>query len=91
MADIAAAMAKRGFKELTDAQEEIADRRTTQMIGKTYRVLCEGVSKGGLIEGRTQGNIIIEFPGSADLTGSFKNVKVTESLIWILRGELVNE
>ncbi len=81
----------RWFKELTDAQEEIADSRTTKMIGKTYRVLCEGVSKGGLIEGRTEGNIIIEFPGSPDLIGSFRNVKVSESLIWILRGELVNE
>ncbi|MBO4894506.1 MAG: tRNA (N6-isopentenyl adenosine(37)-C2)-methylthiotransferase MiaB [Clostridia bacterium] len=81
----------RWFKELTDAQEEIADSRTTKMIGKTYRVLCEGVSKGGLIEGRTEGNIIIEFPGSLDLIGSFRNVKVSESLIWILRGELVNE
>ncbi len=81
----------RWFKELTDAQEEIADSRTTKMIGKTYRVLCEGISKGGLIEGRTEGNIIIEFPGSPDLIGSFRNVKVSESLIWILRGELVNE
>lgn len=81
----------RWFKELTDAQEEIADSRTTKMIGKTYRVLCEGVSKGGLIEGRTEGNIIIEFPGSPELIGSFRNVKVSESLIWILRGELVNE
>ncbi len=78
------------FKELLDAQEKIAAVRTASMAGKTYRVLCEGMSKGGLIEGRTQGNIIIEFPADKSVIGTFRNVKVTESLTWILRGELVN-
>lgn len=79
----------RWFNELIAAQEREADKRTTSMIGCTYRVLCEGVSKGGLIEGRTQGNIIIEFPGDISLIGSFANVEVTESLVWILRGKLI--
>ena len=78
------------FKELLDAQEKIAAERTASMVGKTYRVLCESVSKGGLIEGRTQGNIIIEFPADESVIGSFREVKVIESLTWILRGELVN-
>ena len=78
------------FKELLDAQEKIAAERTASMVGKTYRVLCESISKGGLIEGRTQGNIIIEFPADESVIGSFREVKVTESLTWILRGELVN-
>ena len=78
------------FKELLDAQEKIAAVRTASMVGKTYRVLCESISKGGLIEGRTQGNIIIEFPADASVIGSFKEVKVTESLTWILRGEMIN-
>ncbi|MBQ2903807.1 MAG: tRNA (N6-isopentenyl adenosine(37)-C2)-methylthiotransferase MiaB [Clostridia bacterium] len=78
------------FRELLDAQEKIAAKRTASMVGKTYRVLCESVSKGGLIEGRTGGNIIIEFPADKSVIGSFREVKVTESLTWILRGELVN-
>lgn len=78
----------RWFSELIAAQECTAERRTASMVGKTYRVLCEGVSKGGLIEGRTEGNVIIEFPGEQELIGSFREVKVTESLVWILRGEL---
>ncbi len=77
------------FKELLDAQEKIAAERTASMVGKIYRVLCESVSKGGLIEGRTGGNIIIEFPADESVIGSFREVKVTESLTWILRGELV--
>ena len=78
------------FKELLDAQEKVAAKRTASMVGKTYRVLCESVSKGGLIEGRTQGNIIIEFPADTSVIGSFRDVKVTESLTWILRGELAD-
>ncbi len=76
------------FRELLDAQEKVAANRTASMVGKTYRVLCESVSKGGLIEGRTEGNIIIEFPADKSVIGSFRNVRVTESLTWILRGEL---
>ena len=78
----------RWFRELLDAQEKVAAERTASMVGKTYRVLCESISKGGLIEGRTDGNIIIEFPADESVIGSFRKVKVTESLTWILRGEL---
>ena len=78
------------FKELCDVQEEIAARRTAEMNGKTYRVLVEGKSKNkeNYLSGRTDGNIIIEFPGDESLIGEFCRVKVTESLNWILRGEL---
>lgn len=78
------------FRQLLDAQEKIAAERTAASVGKTYRVLCEGVSKGGLIEGRTEGNIIIEFPAAEDVIGSFRYVTVTESLTWILRGRMVD-
>ncbi len=80
----------RWFRELLDAQEEVAAQRTASSVGKTYRVLCEGVSKGGLIEGRTEGNIIIEFPADETVIGSFRYVTVTESLTWILRGRMVD-
>ncbi len=80
----------RWFKELLDAQEKVAAQRTASMLGKTYRVLCESVAKNGMIEGRTQGNIMIEFPADEAVIGSFRNVTVTESLTWILRGELAD-
>lgn len=78
------------FRELLDAQEQVAAQRTASSVGKTYRVLCEGVSKGGLVEGRTEGNIIIEFPADEAVIGSFRYVTVTESLTWILRGRMVD-
>jgi tRNA-2-methylthio-N6-dimethylallyladenosine synthase len=77
------------FRELLKAQESVAAKRTAGSVGETYRVLCEGVSKGGLIEGRTEGNIIIEFPGDQNLIGKYQDVTVTESLTWILRGRAV--
>ena len=77
------------FKELCDLQESIAGRRTASMKGRVYRVLCESISDKGLLSGRTEGNVIIEFPGSEDKVGSFVNVKVTEPKTWVLFGEEV--
>lgn len=81
------------FKELCDVQEQIAASRTAQMKDKTYSILVEDFSKNkeGWLSGRTDGNIIIEFPAPEDsqnIIGTFQNVTVTESLNWILRGKL---
>ncbi len=79
------------FKELCDLQESIAAGHNEKMLGKTYRVLCEGKSKNneGLMAGRTDGNVIIEFAADECYVGKFCNVKVTEALNWIVKGELV--
>jgi tRNA-2-methylthio-N6-dimethylallyladenosine synthase len=82
----------RRFKELCDLQEKIAAKRTSLMNGKTYRVLVEGISKNdsSLLSGRTDGNVIIEFSGDEQLIGKYVNVKVTQPLNWIVRGEFIN-
>jgi tRNA-2-methylthio-N6-dimethylallyladenosine synthase len=78
------------FKELTDLQEKIAGERTANMKDKIYTVLCEGYAKEGVLNGRTQGNIMIEFPEveGKELIGNFCKVRVTDPLTWIVRGEL---
>lgn len=76
------------FSELSKVQEEVAFERSQGMKGKVYRVLAEGRNKAGRISGRTSGNIMIEFDGDDSLIGDFCNVKVTEPLTWILKGEL---
>ncbi len=78
------------FKELTDAQEKIASERTAAMKDKTYTVLCEGYAKDGVLNGRTEGNVMIEFPEveGKELIGKFCKVRVTEPLTWIVRGVL---
>ena len=80
------------FKELCDLQESIAANHSAEMLGKTYRVLCEGESKTleGYMAGRTDGNVIIEFPADdKNLIGKFCHVKVTEPLNWLVRGILI--
>ena len=78
------------FKELCDLQESIAGKRTALMKGKSYRVLCEGYAREGVYNGRTGGNVMIEFPDTdnGESIGKFCTVKVTEPLTWIVRGEL---
>lgn len=79
------------FRELCDAQEEIAGKRTSSMVGKTYRVLVEPNEKEGMLTGRTGGNISIEFEGSDDLIGKFADIEITEAKTWILYGKFNNE
>lgn len=83
----------RWFKELLDVQEEIAARRTAEMNGKTYKVLVEGDAKSrkGYLAGRTDSNIVVEFPApenAEELIGTYQSVKITEALNWVLRGQL---
>ena len=77
------------FRELLDVQAEIAARRTAAMKGGTYRVLVEETGKtAGHLQGRTDANVIIDFPGDESLIGKYVDVTVTESLTWIVKGVL---
>ena len=77
------------FQELLDVQEEIAAKRCASMVGRTERVLMEGVKeKTGELNARTSGNIIVELNGDKSLIGTFQNVKITNARNWILKGEL---
>lgn len=78
------------FAELLKVQEEIAAKRCASMVGKTVKVLAEGVTdKEGIITGRTSGNIVVDFKGSEELVGKFTDVKITQARNWILKGEAV--
>jgi tRNA-2-methylthio-N6-dimethylallyladenosine synthase len=76
---------------LTNLQEHIAAERTASMCGKVFRVLCEEPTpnNSGNLIGRTQGNVIIEFPAPMQYIGQFVSVKVTQAQTWKLKGELV--
>lgn len=80
------------FQELLDVQEEIAAKRCSSMVGKTERVLIEGIKeKTGELNARTSGNIIVELDGDESLIGTFQNVTITKARNWILKGELKTE
>ncbi len=81
----------RWFQELCAAQEEIAAKRCQAAVGTVQRVLVEEEGKQeGMLFGRTDGNVIVDFPGPRELAGSFANVKITAARNWILTGELVS-
>lgn len=79
----------RWFNELLDVQNEIGGRHHASMLGRTVRVLVEGPGKTqeGYLAARTEGNIIVEFPGDMGLVGRFVPVRVTKALKWALIGE----
>ena len=71
------------FSELLKTQEAIAAKRCAEMVGREERVLVEERNeKNGLLCGRTESSIIVEFPGEDALIGEFCNVRVTEARNW---------
>ncbi len=80
------------FRRLLEVQEEIAAVRCASMVGTTERVLVEEPSRtAGVLCGRTSGNIIVEFTGSPELIGTFRDVHITSARNWILKGELIEK
>jgi tRNA-2-methylthio-N6-dimethylallyladenosine synthase len=64
------------------------------MVGTVQRILVEGAAKkgGGELQGRTENNRVVNFapgPIGATLVGQLADVRITESLDYTLRGELV--
>lgn len=77
------------FTQLLEVQEKIAASRCASMVGSTERVLVEEQNaKTGLLCGRTESSIVVEFPGDASMVGEFVQVEITEARNWILRGKL---
>ncbi len=66
------------FARLLKLQETIGLEKNEQLIGKTLRVLCDGESKNNklLYSGRTEGNKIAFFEGTAEDVGHFIDVTV---------------
>lgn len=83
----------RWFSELLKAQEEIAAKRCAESVGRVFRVLVENEAEkaDGILTGRTDGNVTIDFPGEASLIGSYADVTVTSARNWTLTGELAKK
>jgi tRNA-2-methylthio-N6-dimethylallyladenosine synthase len=70
-------------------------KTSANMVGTVQRILVEGPSKkgGGELQGRTENNRVVNFfPGAANsegLVGQLVDVRITESLDYTLRGDLV--
>ncbi len=67
-------------------------RHSAAMVGTVQRILVEGPSKKdpGELQGRTENNRVVNFSAAdAGLTGQLADVRITESLNYTLRGELL--
>ena len=75
--------------ELLKVQESIAAERCASMVGKTYRVLVEEQAREGVLNSRTQNNIVVELNAPTELIGTFQYAEITEARNWILRGKII--
>jgi len=66
-------------------------RYSNEMIGTIQTVLVEAptVKDVNELQGRTENNRVVNFPGDIELIGQLVDVKITQSYSYSLRGELV--
>lgn len=79
------------LRELLMEQRDVTSDILSRFIGRISRVLPTGcsVNNEGLLTGKNDENVIVEFEGTDDMIGSFVNVKITKAMNWALLGEVV--
>ena len=78
------------FERLLALQNTIGTEKNAELVGKSLRVLCDGVSKNNsaLMSGRTDGNKIAFFAGEPEDTGKFVTVTVERADAFALYGKI---
>ncbi len=73
---------------LLKVQNEISLEHNKTMVGKTVRILCEGLSKNNdsVYGGRTEGGKLVFFDGDESDTGRFLNIKIERADTFALYG-----
>lgn len=77
---------------LNETNRECCVISNEKYIGKTIEILVEKFENHEgkfVISGRTRNNKMVHVPCEKDLTGEFINVKITGSMTWYLKGEMV--
>lgn len=80
------------IRELILEQREVATRSLSKYIGKILKVLPTAMSDNneGMLTGKCDENIIVEFLGDKSLIGDFVNIKILKATNWALLGEVAN-
>ena len=78
------------FGRLVDVINRSAAEKNAAMKGKVCDVLVEGKSKNGegIMQGRTDGFKLVDFPADESLEGEIVKVEITEGKTFSLRGRL---
>ena len=81
------------FDALMELQNEISGEKHAAMVGRTERVLVDGVSDGKEYDltSRTDGNRLVHLQGSEFLVGRFIDAEITDSRTWALFGKVKDE
>ncbi len=79
----------RWFDELLKTQDEIGKHKQNEMLGKTFKVLCEEETETrGVFTGHTDGNISVIFEADNSDIGKFLNVRI-EEINNVLKGTVI--
>ena len=80
------------FMELVKHLEKHIEAHSKTMVGKTYDVLVDGVSKTDkdMYSGYTEENKLVHFKGDESMIGKIVKVKINESHTYSMMGEIVN-
>ncbi len=78
------------FNRLLEVINPISNELNQKLVGKTLKVLVEGVSKNDktLVTGRTEGFNLVHFNGSEDLIGKIVDVDIVDNKTFYLIGKL---
>ena len=80
------------FMELVKHLEKHIEAHSKTMVGQTYDVLVDGVSKTDkdMYSGYTEENKLVHFKGDESMIGKIVKVKINESHTYSMMGEIVN-
>jgi len=81
---------RRRLVALQALQKTIQLETNASFVGRELRVLCleKSPKGGGRLAGRTEGNLVVNFPAPEDLIGRFTTVRITGCGPYSLHGEL---
>jgi tRNA-2-methylthio-N6-dimethylallyladenosine synthase len=82
--------AKKNFNTVLEALNPIIYELNCEKVGKTYRVLADGVSANdsNYITGRLEDNSLVHFKADESVIGNIINVKITDCKTFYLMGEV---
>lgn len=93
MEQIPPEVAHERFNRLKALVDDLTAKHSEEMIGKTFEVLVEGTSKRdqNVLSGYARNGKLVNFIGPAYLTGCLVNVRILESHVYSLKGEMVED
>ncbi len=82
---------QRRFEALLKLQNAISEETHATYVGKTLRILIDGISGDSEypLTARTNGGRLVHLKGSTEILGVFNDARITNSNTWALFGELI--